>query len=464
IAFHFLTEKFRIPTIWAEPDSVITKGLSVTIFCLGTQEVQKYYFHKKGSLQPLKIQTLLESENKVNFSIPFITEYHAGLYYCCYYSPSGMSECSDILELVVTGFYSKPNISALPSSLVTSGGNVTLQCSSHQGYGKYILTKEGEQNVSWTQDSQKQPNGHFMALFPVGPVTSKHRWAFRCYGYYERTSQMWSMPSETLQLLFAGTLPKPVIRAEPGSVVANESQVTIIWEGTPGAQNYYLYQHENQSSWHRLNLMKPRNIGKFLIPVIQWSHAGQYFCFYHKPPRWSQKSNVLELVVTGYLLPKPMLSALTSLVVTSGENTPFQCASWERYNGFVLTKEDEKFSRPQKSQYINSTKQFQALFHISPMTVSHTGMFRCYGYKNSTYMWSNPSGSLEIHITGEEFENSVSLQGIFDNKPCLSVLPRRVVTSGENVTFKCFSQEEYNMFIVIKKGEVHPPLHLRSKF
>lgn len=79
----------------------------------------------------------------------------------------------------------------------------------------------------------------------------------------------------------------------------------------------------------------------------------------------------------------------------------FQCASWERYNGFVLTKEDEKFSRLQNSQYINSTEQFQALFHIGPVTVNHRGMFRCYGYKNSTYMWSNPSDSLEIHITGE---------------------------------------------------------------
>ncbi|XP_049985845.1 leukocyte immunoglobulin-like receptor subfamily A member 5 isoform X1 [Alexandromys fortis] len=196
-----VAEKLQKPTIWAEPDSVVTKGLSVYIFCFGTQEVQKYYLYKKERLNPLKIQTSLEPGNKANFSIPFITEYHAGLYYCCYFSPSNLSECSDILELVVTGFYNKPNISALPSSLVTSGGNVTLQCSSHQGYERYILTKEGEQNVSWTQDSQKQPNGHFMALFPVGPVTSKHRWAFRCYGYYERTSQMWSMPSETLQLL-----------------------------------------------------------------------------------------------------------------------------------------------------------------------------------------------------------------------------------------------------------------------
>ncbi|XP_057618939.1 leukocyte immunoglobulin-like receptor subfamily B member 3A [Chionomys nivalis] len=197
--------------------------------------------------------------------------------------------------------------------------------------------------------------------------------------------------------------------------------------------------------------MKPRNIAKFLIPIIQWSHAGRYLCFYHKPPRWSKKSNTLELVVTGYLLPKPMLSSLTSLVVTSGENMTFQCASWERYNGFVLTKEDEKFSRLQESQYINSTKQFQALFHTGPVTISHTGIFRCYGYKNSTYMWSNPSDSLEIHIAGQ-------LRGI----PTLSVLPGSRMSSGEDVTLLCQSSHRRDSFVLSKEGTAHSLLYLRS--
>lgn len=97
----------------------------------------------------------------------------------------------------------------------------------------------------------------------------------------------------------AESLPNPVIRAEPGSVVANGSQVTIICEGTPDARDYYLYQIGKQSSLQRVTLMKPGSIAKFLIPIIQWSHAGQYLCFYHNLLRLSEKSNTLELAVTG---------------------------------------------------------------------------------------------------------------------------------------------------------------------
>uniref|UniRef100_A0A8C8U9N1 Ig-like domain-containing protein n=1 Tax=Peromyscus maniculatus bairdii TaxID=230844 RepID=A0A8C8U9N1_PERMB len=205
-----------------------------------------------------------------------------------------------------------------------------------------------------------------------------------------------------LTYFLAGNLQKPTLWAAPSSVIASGSDVTIWCEGTKESRIYFLYKEGSSAPWDSQTPKGPGNKAMFFIASMEKQHAGQYRCYSYKSTGGTERSDPLELVMTGVHHGKPTLSAFPSPVVISGGNVTLQCVSSKGYNGFILTGEDLKFSRSQMAQLLH-TGQSQALFPVISMAASKSGPFRCCGYyTNTSHVWSEASDTLELHFSGEE--------------------------------------------------------------
>ncbi|XP_054566338.1 leukocyte immunoglobulin-like receptor subfamily A member 5 isoform X2 [Eptesicus fuscus] len=190
------------PSIWADPGPIITEGSPVTIWCQGSLQASAYLMYKERGSEPWETRIPPNSSNKAGFLIGAMTSPHAGLYQCAYYTTGDiLSERSDSLLLVVTGFYGAPSLSAQPGPVVASGGNVSLSCSSLFTWGTFHLLKEG--GADPPQHMEAEPRIHagtWQAIFPLGPVSPSHGGTYRCYGCSKSYPNVWSQPGAPLHI------------------------------------------------------------------------------------------------------------------------------------------------------------------------------------------------------------------------------------------------------------------------
>ncbi|KAL1764615.1 leukocyte immunoglobulin-like receptor subfamily A member 6, partial [Sigmodon hispidus] len=143
----------------------------------------------------------------------------------------------------------------------------------------------------------------------------------------------------------AGGLSKPILSAVPSNVVSIGQQVIIICEGPSDAQEYHFYHKENPDFQTPTTHQDTEIKNKTFIASIKSHHAGQYWCYYKSSAGISKWSDALELVATGVYSTKVIQTFLSIPVVSSRDYVTLQGSSQEKYDIFILMKEDEEFSR-----------------------------------------------------------------------------------------------------------------------
>ncbi|XP_065776885.1 leukocyte immunoglobulin-like receptor subfamily A member 6 isoform X1 [Muntiacus reevesi] len=347
-----------------------------------------------------------------------MTDQHTGRYWCYYLRGTCWSELSDRLELVVTGPSGKPSLSALPSPAVTSGGNVTLQCDSHQGFNRFLLTKEGEDESSRTLDGQRSPDGQTQALFPVGPVSPGHGWTFRCYGFNRDTPRVWSAPSDPLELLVSGLSGKPSLLTPQGPVVTSGQNLTLQCRSDVGYARFALSKEGGRDLPQRPARRVQVGLSQADFPLgpVGAVHGGRYRCYggHRLSSEWSAHSDPLELLVAGegpagLLRDRPSLSAWPGPSVAAGESVTLLCQSGDRTVTFLLSQEGAAH-RPLRLPAQHQGGRFQAEFSLSPVSSAHGGTYRCYrALSTEPHLLSRPSEPLALLVSDYTVQNLIRM-------------------------------------------------------
>ncbi|XP_019292275.2 leukocyte immunoglobulin-like receptor subfamily A member 6 isoform X2 [Panthera pardus] len=245
----------------------------------------------------------------------------------------------------------------------------------------------------------------------------------------------------------AGYLPKPSIRADPSPNVTSGTRVTIWCQASLQADVYYLYKERVSEPTSMEISQDSSNKASFSLGFMSPHNAGRYQCQYHSRNSWSQRSDLLPLVVTGVYSP-PSLSAIPGPVVASGGNVSLSCSSQHPWQTFRLLKEGGADApRPLELKFPREKRQ--ALFPVGPVSISHGGTYRCYVSPASyPYVWSLPSDPLHLQVTGAYRE------------PTLLAQLGSLVQPGDNLTLQCHSEAGFDTFALMKDEGLTPPVCL----
>ncbi|XP_011916454.1 PREDICTED: immunoglobulin superfamily member 1 isoform X5 [Cercocebus atys] len=379
-----IKEFYPKPTLLAQPGPVVFPGKSVTLRCQGTFQGMRFALLQEGAQVPLQFQSV--SGNSADFLLHTVGAEDSGNYSCIYYETTMSNRGSYLsipLMIWVTDTFPKPWLFAEPSSVVPMGQNVTLWCRGPVHGVGYILHKEEEATSMQLWGSTSNDGA-----FPITNISGASMGRYSCCYHPDWTSSIKIQPSNTLELIVTGLLPKPSLLAQPGPMVSPGENMTLQCQGELLDSTFVLLKEGTQEP---LEQQRPSGYrADFWMPAVRGEDSGIYSCVYYldsAPFAASNHSDSLEIWVTDKP-PKPSLSAWPGTMFKLGKDIILQCRGPLPGVEFVLEHDGEE--APQQFSEDGD-------FVINNVEGKGIGNYSC-SYRLQAYpdIWSEPSDSLEL--------------------------------------------------------------------
>uniref|UniRef100_A0A8C9JRS3 Natural cytotoxicity triggering receptor 1 n=1 Tax=Panthera tigris altaica TaxID=74533 RepID=A0A8C9JRS3_PANTA len=191
----------------------------------------------------------------------------------------------------LTEILSKPIIWAKPNFMIPKGRPVKILCQGIPEATEYQLYFEGRLSA-W--QSPRQPGIRNIVSFPISAMTLLTAGQYRCI---YRSGELWSNPSDPLDLVVTEMYDTPTLSVHPRPEVSSGDNVTFYCR-LETATNMFFLLKEGRSS-----RPQPRygntQVG-FPVGPVSTAHRGTYRCFgSYNNHAWSFPSEPVKLLVTG---------------------------------------------------------------------------------------------------------------------------------------------------------------------